>query len=425
MNKILTKRIALFLMAVCLIAGCAFLSGVKASAADTSTTAPAAREVSVTEINYDNLTMTVDMGGNSILYYSKDDKTWYEMEGSDMTASTRAEGTKVMDIAWMTTTKDTSIYLKGDKNKRSVEVTIPKQNTALKVKFDKAEGTLEFENEETTVFQWRKSTDYNWNTAPIGESAKTDGATTTMTWAQFLEELEALRIKGGKIVVKTPGKNGVIENGSLNVGVRPSKEVTVTISKRSNAPGTSLNVKKLTLNTTTKQEYSTNNEETWKDCSKTMKLKEVLPQVFEGQDGTIKIRTQATDKAGYSKTLTLVVKGQEAAPTGDMTGGYVEENSKTTKFVIQFPKATKTTPYEYMIVKPGATFDETKTWKSVTKDKVIKLSKTAAPDGSTIYYRKKGIAANKTKGTPAVLPSAYTTITVTFTATDTTTPAPN
>ena len=117
MNKILTKRIALFLMAVCLIAGCAFLSGVKASAADTSTTAPAAREVSVTEINYDNLTMTVDMGGNSILYYSKDDKTWYEMEGSDMTASTRAEGTKVMDIAWMTTTKDTSIYLKGDKNK--------------------------------------------------------------------------------------------------------------------------------------------------------------------------------------------------------------------------------------------------------------------------------------------------------------------
>ncbi len=421
MNKIITKRISLFLMAVCLIAGCAFLNEVKASAADTSPTEPAAKEVSVTDINYDNLTMTVDMGGNSILYYSKDDSKWYEMEGSDMMVGTRAEGTKVMDISWVTATKDTTIYLKGDKNKRSIEVTIPGQNTALKVKFDKAGGTLEFENEETTVFQWRKSTDYNWKTAPIGESAKTDGIPIDMDWKEFKNALEDLRIKGGKIIVKTPGTNGTVKNGSLDVGVRPSKEVTVTISKRGNAPSTSLNIKKLTLNTTTKQEYSTDNGVTWKGCSKTMELKEVLPQVFAGTDGTVKIRTQATDKAGYSKTLTLVVKAQEGAPTGDMSG-YVEESSKTPKFVIQFSKATKTTPYEYMVVKPGTSFDETKSWKAVTKDKVIKLSKTAAPDGSTIYYRKKGVAANKTKGTPATLPSAYATMTVTLPATSTTTP---
>lgn len=421
MNKNLIKRTALFLMAVCLIAGCTFLNGVKAyasevSSGDTSTSEQTASAVSVKEIDYSNLTMTINMNGNSILYYSKDDKKWYEAEGSDITATTREVGTTIMDISWTSATKETVIYLKGDKNKKSVEVRIPKQNTALKVKFDKVDGTVSFTGEEIAVFQWRKKTDYNWQTVPMGENADTKGIKTTMTWQDFLKAMEALRIKGGKIVVRTPGINGEIgTNGNLDVGSRPSKEVNVSITKRGNAPGTAVNVTKLTLNTTTKQEYSTDGTN-WKGCSKTMKLTDILPDVIGtsggGIGGTIKIRTAATAKAGYSKTLTLDIAGQEAAPT--IANGYVETSGKTQRYIIQFPDAKKTTPYQYMVVKPDGTFNETKAWKTVTKNTVIKLSKKAVPEGSVIYYRKKGIAANKTKGTPAVLPSAWNTLKVTW-----------
>lgn len=357
-----------------------------------------ATAITIGKTDYDELTMEVNINQNSIVYISSDKKNWYEVEGE----KSSDHKYYLMDISWIPSNADKTIYFKGDKVATVVPVTIPGKDTSLKVTYNKADEDFTFTNcDSAEYFQWRKSTDYHWYQVPMNSN--------TPEYKSFMKTVESFLCKGAKIVFRIPQKLGT---DTLNTGERPSKEVTVTLAKRANAPSVSVNASKLTLNTTTKMEYFDTSKNKWVDCEKGMSVEEIAPKALYENGGhtvTVEIRVAATSSKSYSKSAFVTIPGQAKAPEVNKSNEisyYTEENSKNKKFCLQFLNASKQTPYSYCIVKPGAEYDVSKvTWKQVTDSKVKKLSSTTVPEGSTIYVRKQGRNANVSKNIALMLSS--------------------
>lgn len=362
-----------------------------------------ASAVTVVGIDYETFDMLINPQGNTKVYYSASGKnTWYEIEGTK-----NANGLLVLDISWIAVKSEYAMDLKGSDDETIVKVTLPASNTSLKVKYNAADSELIFENEDGAVyFEWKKSTSYEWNTNCLIVAQGGD---------EFLEAIEELKVKGGKIIVRLPQDRGTSEN---NTGARPSKEVTVTIPKRANAPSLKVNVTNLTLNTTTAMEYKVHSvggvlkSDEWDSCEKSMELSniasEALASNIKGSDVVIAIRKATTSKTGYSKTCYITIPGQAVSPTEIIV------SNSATKYVISFPKASQENPYQYAVVKAGNTVDEARlSWKSVTSSKAINYTNKSLPAGSTIYVRLKGIAF--TTKTSLRLPSAFKKLTVSYT----------
>jgi len=206
-----------------------------------SVSAEEATAISVGKIDYENLTMQIYNNNNSIVYYSTNQTTWLEVEGP-YNSTTKSY---TIDISWITSTSDFTLYFKGDIIKTIKSVTLPIKNSSIKVKFDKVEGEFIFSDvDEVDSFQWRKATDYNWTTVDLDE--------TSTSYQSFLDTMELLRSKGIKILFRTPQIMGTSIN---NVGMRPSKEATVTITARTTSPSIKVNSTKLTINTSATMEY--------------------------------------------------------------------------------------------------------------------------------------------------------------------------
>ena len=75
-----------------------------------------------------------------------------------------------------------------------------------------------------------------------------------------------------------------------------------------------------------------------------------------GQDKVLWFRKKATARSPHSKTFVLEIPAQRPAPT---TAEYSSE-VKEGKFYLSFPQASKATPYEYTVVKPGIPFNAAK-----------------------------------------------------------------
>ena len=369
----------------------------------TSKAAEQALAVSVGTIDYEELTIQVFPNHNTIIYYSVDESNWIEVEGgyhSDSKSYT-------MDISWINSSTEVTLYLKGNINSSIKAVYIPMQDTTFKVTYDKAEEEFDFINaEDYESFEWRKASDYNWNRVSLDE--------TSASYRGFMNMLETLRVKGAKIVFRLPQ----IQGNAYSSGSRPSKEVTLTIAARAEAPKISVNVSKLTLNTTEAMEYYNETLRTWMECSKTMSLEELAPKVLYqngAQTVTLMIRTAATTKASYSKTAYVTINGQAKAPEiggNDKDVTYYYSNSK---LVMAFNKASSTNAYEYAIVKPGYDFDPASArWYSVTSTRLMTISANLAPKGSKVYVRRKGVNANTSKGTELELASASNSFSVTY-----------
>ncbi len=368
-----------------------------APAADAKATT--ASRVSLGVINYEELTIQVFNHNNSIVYYSTDNENWTEVEGSYVS------GAYLMDISWISSSNDVTLSFKGDLHTGIASVTIPKQNNDFNVSFDKVEGEFIFDHTDLSeIFEWRKASDYHWSTVSLDES--------TASYQAFLETVESFRVKGAKLILRLPQEVG----SAKDPGSRPSKEITLTIPTRADAPKVSVNSSKLTLNTTTAMEYYEEATGIWIECTKGMTLEEIAPGVLH-QNGarnvTLKLRTAATEKAPYSKTALLTIPGQQAAPriggnTEDVSYYYV--NSKLT---MVFNLASITNSYEYTIIKPGMEFDPMKAkWTTVSLAKPMTLTNATAPDGSTVYVRKKGTDENSSKNISLMLSSAITSFDV-------------
>ncbi len=381
--------------AICILLFIGLMPSVTASAATASA-------ISIGAIDYDNLTLQVFYNNNAIVSYSTDRKNWTELEG--MYNSTTSSYT--MDISWLSTNSDQTLYLKGDVVTTIRTVSLPAQNTSFKVAFNAVEEEFTFDNaEEADSFQWRKASDYVWKEVSMDESST--------SYKAFLSMIEKFRVKGASIVIQLPQVKGT---SNSNVGRRPSKAVTINIAARAAAPAIKVNFSKLTLNTTSAMEYYNAASGLWIECDGAMSIDEIAPRVLYANGSntvTLKIRKAATTSVTYSKTATITIPGQPAPPslggnTSDCTYYYLNS-----KLMLQLNKASATTAYQYVIVKSGQTFNEFgASWRSVTSSKLITLSSSAAPSGSTVYIRKMGVDA-KDSG-DLVLPSAVSSFVVKY-----------
>jgi hypothetical protein len=388
------KKIVVLLAAVL----CFVLLGIPA----VKSMAEVATAVSIGKIDYDRLTMQVNYNDNAIVYYSTDNNTWTELEGAyDSTTKSC-----VMDISWISGSNEVTLYFKGNTVKTVKSVTLPAQNTSFDVDYDKAEGIFTFsDTDDSDVFQWRKATDYNWITVNLDENSS--------SYNNFLEEMENFRLKGAKIYFRIPQTPGT---GSADVGMRQSKEISVSIVARAAAPSVKVNASKLTLNTSASMEYYDQVTGLWIECSSNMSLDEIAPQVFyeNGANAvTLQIRKAATTSAPYSKTAKITIPGQAAAPLiGDQSAD-VTHYIMNSKLILQFNKATTKNVYEYAIVKAGYSFDVSKaSWRTAATSSIITLTSSSAPEGCTIYVRKKGTDASATASLD--LSSAVNSFTVTY-----------
>lgn len=381
---------------------------VQAETADGST--DKATAVQVVCIDYEKGMIQIQTNKNTKVYYSDaSQKTWNVIEGA------KINDILTMDISWISVAKDYELNLKGSDDETIVSVELPKYNSALKAKFDKVDGTIEFTNEEgATEFEWRKAAAIDsWSKAPI-DSSKPEAQA-------FLKEIEKLRVKGGKIQIRIPQKIGTSE---ANAGSRPSKIITVSVTKRGNAPSVKVVSNSMQVNTTDKMEYKvisvgTNQQADakWTECDKKMFLSDMVPQVITvsgssvGQDVVVAIRKSETEKTPYTKNRYLNIPAQPGAPDASTFS-----TSKTSsKFSLIIGDASKYNPYQYAVVAKGDTkSDRDLKWKNVSSSKAISFSIKKYPEGSTIYVRTKG--ENLSKKTELKLPSAYTTISTSYLA---------
>lgn len=366
--------------------------------------AEGASAVSFGAINYEALTMQVYNNNNTVVYYSTDNSTWSEIEnGYDSTSKSY-----IMDISWVSASADTTLYFKGDSVKTVKTVTLPAANSSISVEYDKVEGEFTFSSvDEANYFEWRKTSDYEWNTVSLTESSA--------SYKGFMATTENMRTKGARIIIRTPQEIGA---GAGSPGMRPSSEITITIPARAAAPSVKVNVAKLTLSTSTSLEYYDAATNLWVECDSSMSIEDIAPKVLYVNGGTsvsLLIRKAATNSAPYSKIQKLIIPGQAAAPaiggsSSDVTYYYVNS-----KLVMQFNNASATNPYEYTIVKEGSTFSVTGTsWKTVSSSTLMTLSGSLAPQGCTVYVRKKGTEENTAKNIALVLPSAVNSFSVSY-----------
>lgn len=367
--------------------------------------AQAADAVSVRDIDYEKLTMKIYKNGNSIVYFSTSAQTslsdWDEVVGVEAVS----EGYILVDISWASAAAETSFYLRGDVVSTAVKVTLPKQTTAFKVKFDKASSTFMFSGkEDQPYFFYRKCSDYNWKKVMFDESDP--------SYAEFKEQVEQLRFKGSKLILKLGQNVGCTAENPDDFGDRPSKEVAVTISKYASAPSMKVNITKLTLNTKATMEFSDDLTE-WKPCTKNMNLEDITTDVFcagatAGTAATIYFRVAQSDTKPASQIAAITIPGQRKAPTVGTTDSMDVRYSYSGKYlVLNFLSATAVKPFEYCIDKTGDFNEHTAKWKTVKSNKDIKISQKSVEDAE-VYVRLKGTNSNVSKKIDLELPSDYT-----------------
>jgi hypothetical protein len=303
-----------------------------------------ATAVSFGTINYDTLTMQVYKNNNGIIYFSLDNNKWDELEGAYNSTS----GSYTMDISWVGTTSDVTLYFRGDKCKTIKSITLPMQNSAINVDYNKIEGEFTFSDiDDSDSFEWRKDANYNWTKVSLKENSQ--------SYQAFSAAMELLRFKGAKIIIRTPQ---VVGTDSGNVGTRPSSEVAITIPATIDAPLLRVNATKLTINTTTAMEYYDPTDNLWLECEGSMSLYDIAPKVFQENGGntvTLLIRRAATSSNASSKTAKLRIPGQVAAPTIGGNTNDVTYYYYNSKLVMQFNHASSTNEYEYTIVRDDST----------------------------------------------------------------------
>ncbi|MDE7212236.1 MAG: hypothetical protein K2O03_12455, partial [Lachnospiraceae bacterium] len=113
--------------------------------------------LTVTKIDYETEELTVtSTSSDSYLYYSDAKRKKWECAGA-FTA-----GTFVLDISWVSKTKDYVLVLKGDKS-GEISVTLPMQDKSFKVKYNFLEEKLTYEGlAQGREVYWRKADSTVW-----------------------------------------------------------------------------------------------------------------------------------------------------------------------------------------------------------------------------------------------------------------------
>lgn len=343
MKQLMNKKSVLLLFAAVMVlfALCAGGRYLYITKADNNATAS---PVSLAGLDFNSMEITLDMNGNAILYYSTNRKTWNEAD-STMITDSNGKNQMLYDISWVSMSGKATLYFRGNLDRTTCAVPIPAYNKKFKAKFDKTDGTFDFENTEgVEIIRWRKITDYAWNYiwAEHGKAEQEIKGVDTDPYykkygitgkVQKLEDFESdvmrMRVKGTKLMFQMVPMARIKD---VSDGAPPSKEVKVSIPALKAAPNIKVNVKKLTVNSTEKQQWSTTRssiDTNWQNCTKAMSIESIAPEAASGSAmQTVYFRTAATSSASASKVTTLEIPARAAAPEAPFSYNPVAATAK-------------------------------------------------------------------------------------------------
>lgn len=371
--------------------------------------ADTAPSVSIVDIDYDALTMTVQAKGKDSLIFvsNKSQKKW------ELISSNKNEKNQfTFDISWISKSSDYVLSLKGNYSTTPVKVTIPKEKKNFKVTIDYDTNRMKYSGlGESKVVYWRKNDSTKWNPFIIGNASDE---------AAFANKIETFSLKGGKIYVRLGQVNGTSID---NPGERPSKEVYISISKRAGVPTVSVDYSKLRVSVKSAMEYKKSTSNTWIPITtSTLSLLDIAKEAMYSSSNTkpsevsLDFRTASTSSKVASQTKTIVINPQEVTPSVNVVFEYLGSNQcqiiideyKSDDGTVTIEGASTSNPYEYTIVNSGENLDYDKaTWSSITSSKAVIFTSTKAPAGSTIYVRMKNKSGNLSTYPVALKVSKY------------------
>ncbi len=348
--------------------------------------AKAATAVSVKEINYLNSTITLQVNdGDTMVYFSDSGKkNWEAIPGNII------NNTITMDISWISVSKNHVITFKGNHSTSILSVTIPKQVTNFKATYNKTKRTVTFSNAGSRTIEWRKKGSTLWNTVDLNTISS---------------EISYLCNNGAVVYFRLAPVNG---SGSASTGSRASKEVSVTIPKRTAAPSITIDGSRFIIPVKKNMAYRfVNTDGTASDwitmnSAANLYLKDIAAKALytdaavSQEEVTLQFKMNATSSAQESRVATVTVPVQEGTPDEDIYGISLSYASSST-VSLQVKAASQAVPFEYAIVKEKDILDYmTAGWTAITSSTAVNLEKSKAPAGAHVYVRKKSVAASAT-----------------------------
>jgi hypothetical protein len=350
-------------------------------------TAQAADSISVKEINYVEDTITLQLnGGDTQVYFSDSKKkTWEEVPGT-----ISGSNTITMDISWVPISTNYVMTFKGNRSSNILSVTIPKQAVNFKVTYNNMKSTAIFTKANARTIEWRKKGSSTWN---------------TVNTAVLSSQLSRLNNNGATVCFRLAPVNGT---SNTDVGLRPSKEVSITIPKKATAPSVAINGTKFCISVKKGMAYRTVNDDgsttDWTNIATTnnLMLSNVAAKaMYKGASTTqsavtLQFRTNATSSSQVSKIATVTVPVQEGPPSIDTNGISINYESSST-VTLQVKAASTAIPFEYAIVKKDEELNNlTANWIAITSSTAVSLKNDAVPKGCHIYVRKKTVEKTST-----------------------------
>ncbi len=374
MNRFLAVTAAAVLMA----AAAVFTAAVPALAA----------EVSVTQIDYSNSTITVQMKAEDSMLYISDGK---QKKWEYVPVVKADDNTVTFDISWIKSTKDYVLSLKGDASTDPIKVTIPKQITSFKAVYNPSEGTVTFTGADNATVEWKKKNGMRWMAITSQED--------------FKNKISSMIPNGATILLRIAPVNGT----GANPGSRPSKELSLAIPKKSAAPTITINDSWLTISLVKGMEYrytdkdgTVIDENSWVEVTENADkpLEEFASKsmaAVDPEDTYVQFRTKATASKQISNITTVRIPARQML-TNEEKGSCKLEYRSSTTFAIKAEKASSTNPYEYCIInaddiEAGITLrnhDEIK-WHEIasTAEVIISQKKDNVDNSSEVYIRRK------------------------------------
>ncbi len=368
-----------------------------------------APSASITEVNYENSTLSVGLDSKDTCLLMSDSKMkkWEYVPAALVTSGSGK--TAVIDISWIQMTRDTVLSFKGDYSSTPVSITIPKQKSNFKVTYDVYNNAVKFTNADGLKVQWKKKDAFTWN---------------DYSDAMFSAQLDSFISYGAGLVFRIAPCNGT---SAENPGSRASKEVSLNIPRKTAAPAVVIDDVKLTIAVNKNMEYRYADDEGnpldaakgWSSIGKTeaKAIRELAPEaIWDGDLGAapvsdaviteggssyvcLQFRNKATTTAQKSYVTTVKIPVQSDISNEDKNAVTITYTSSTT-LNLNIPLASENEPFEYCVITPdqvknGVTIDsfENLTWKKVSSPNPVSISRDSdqVKDGSSIYVRKSAV----------------------------------
>ncbi|MHB8127587.1 MAG: hypothetical protein ACYDEX_01115 [Mobilitalea sp.] len=366
MYKTKLQKILIITIILCIIFN--GFTKVETSFADATTT------VGVRTDYLEDLVYITPGTGNSTKFYMSTDKmkTWDIVETSG-----------VVDISAILTTKETIVYFKGNKDGKPYVLTIPAEDSNLKVTYRIASGEGKIELSSLPV-EYRKGVNGVWKTASISIPTS------------------IYELKGAALFFRVPA----------TVGKRAGKTITLKIAKRPAAPSVKLDGSKLKISgiKVGETQYRVGEATAWTPTTllnTSMKTMDLYTLLGAGTTvntpipaGIIEFRTLGTDKKLTSAIKVLEVALQPTVPDlVSVTGTALSIRDTDLKRAYEYTKVEKNASLNMLTAK----------WTTVTSKNTVKIPKVAV--GDKILVRLKSITDPKTK---QIIPaSTYKEFTIT------------